>query len=171
MIPLFAIFLLLTGCVENTDINKNDIETIKIWMIAPLWSVASAYGEDAVNVKKDAIEQFNTENPNINIELIVENGNCDGKSATSAAQKLITVDKVPIILWWSCSSETLAAWKLANDNKVVLLSASASAPAISDIWPYVFRFRNDVHAAKKLWEYVSEHNKNIAIIYEKTDYA
>jgi ABC-type branched-subunit amino acid transport system substrate-binding protein len=33
-----------------------------------------------------------------NIELIYEDGKCNGKDSTSAAQKLISVDKVDMIL-------------------------------------------------------------------------
>jgi ABC-type branched-subunit amino acid transport system substrate-binding protein len=45
-----------------------------------------------------AIEKYNSSHTDSQIELIVEDGKCNGADATSAAQKLITVDKVPVML-------------------------------------------------------------------------
>jgi len=61
-----------------------------------------------------AAEQFNKTHSGIQIQLIIEDGKCDGKDATSAAQKLVNVDNVKIILGGVCSSETLAASKITQ---------------------------------------------------------
>lgn len=45
-----------------------------------------------------AAEGFNKANKNIQVDLIIEDGKCNGKDATSAAQKLVNVDQVKIIL-------------------------------------------------------------------------
>jgi len=50
------------------------------------------------------------------IELVVEDGKCNGKDATAAVQKLINIDKVAVIAGGACSSETLAAGKIAQEQ-------------------------------------------------------
>lgn len=45
-----------------------------------------------------AVEKHNTQHADKAIELIVEDGQCNGAAATSAAQKLITVDNVALLL-------------------------------------------------------------------------
>ena len=160
--------LLFAWCTDN--INQNTAQPIKIWFIAPLsWPVAN-YGLDAVNAFKDSLEKFKAQNPDIKIETIIEDGKCDWKDGASAWQKLITVDKVDVILWWWCSSETIAAGQIAQDNNITIFSAWSSSPAISDLWDYVFRLRNDAVSAIKLNNYISKNHKRIAIIYENTDF-
>jgi ABC-type branched-subunit amino acid transport system substrate-binding protein len=68
------------------------------------------------------VEKFNATHTGIQIQLVVEDGKCEGKDATSAAQKLITVDKVQAIVAGYCSAEAIAAGKIAQDNGVFFIS-------------------------------------------------
>jgi len=82
-------------------------EVVKIGVIAPLSGPGATYGEDAVNVFQQSVDEYNASNPTTKVTLIVEDGKCAGKDATSAAQKLVNVDKIDILLGGQCSSETL----------------------------------------------------------------
>ena len=160
------------GLSACTNSNKNAvITTVKIWVIAPLSWPGASFGTDGVNFYKYITEKFNAENKNVQIQLIVEDGKCSGKDATSAAQKLITIDKVDMIRWGMCSSETIAAGKIAQANKVFTIAPISSAPEISQIGDYVYRFYNDTETAKNLWAYAYKEFTGIALFTENTDYA
>lgn len=159
----------LSWCTTNNQ--TKEIKTVKIWVIAPLsWPWAS-FGTDWVNFYKYITDEFNAENKNVQIQLIVEDGKCSGKDSTSAAQKLIMIDKVDMIRWGMCSSETIAAWKISQANKVFTIAPVSSAPEISQIGDYVYRFYNDTETAKNLWSYASQEFSDIALFTENTDYA
>lgn len=54
-------------------------------------------------------------------------------------QKFVSIDEVDFIVGGTCSSTTLAAAPIANQNKTVMISAVSSAPSISEAGEYVFR--------------------------------
>ena len=170
MILIFILLILFTlsACIINNQ--NSDIKTIKIWVIAPISWPAADYGIDWVNTYKYLVDKFNFENKNIQIKLIIEDGKCNGKDSTSAAQKLININNVQIIMWGSCSSETLAAGKLAQQHGIVLMDSVASAPAISNIGDFVFKYINDNYAGKTLSKYASKILKSIVLVYDDTDY-
>jgi branched-chain amino acid transport system substrate-binding protein len=75
-------------------------EPIKIGAIAPLTGDAAVYGEPARNVIQMAVDEINAAGgiKGQQIELIFEDGKCNGKDGASAAQKLANVDKVQVII-------------------------------------------------------------------------
>lgn len=170
----------VTKNTDNAETNKpatskvdtNSSEEIKIWVIAPLSWPAATYWEDAANVYNDAVEEFNKNSDKVKIKLIVEDGKCNGKDANSAVQKLISIDKVKVIVWGSCSAETIAAGRIAQTNNVVMVSPTSSSPEITNIWNNIFRFWNDINATKKMASYLKWQNISaVAIINENTDYS
>ena len=165
----------LAWCTNTSTQTKTDTKQIvKVWVIAPLSWPASAYWEDAVNSYKFALEKMKEQwkMKDYDIELIYEDGKCNGKDATSAAQKLATIDNVSMILGGTCSAETLAAAKVAQAYKIPMLSAASSAPSITQLWEWVWRFYSDINQATMMANHLNGKNaKNIAILYENTDYA
>ena len=114
------------------------IQSLKLDGSLPLTGPAAKYRvhESALI----AVEEINSSG-GVNgkmIELIMEDGKCDGATAARAAQKLISIDKVKIILGGHCSTETLAIAPLAERNKVLLLASTSSSPAISGAGEYIF---------------------------------
>lgn len=163
----------LSGCTAPTTSTVAQEHTpIKIGVIAPLSGPAATIGEDAVHAYTLAIEKFNTSQSKYTAELVIEDGKCNGKDATSAAQKLVNIDNVKVIIWGVCSSETLAAIEVTQPAHVVLLSPASSSPEISKAKDFVYRFYNDLTQSEVLANYLSKSNLNkIAIIAENTDYA
>ena len=168
---LLAVFVIiwLSGCA--TDTQTKEVRTIKIWVIAPLSWPAATFGGDGVAFYTYIADIFNAENKDVQIQLIIEDGKCSGKDATSAVQKLIMIDKVDMIWWGMCSSETIAAGKIAQANKVFTIAPISSAPEISEIGEYVYRFYSDIETAKNLWTYAYKEFTGIALFTENTDYA
>ena len=156
---------------HNTSKIKTEKNLIKIWVLAPLSWWASSYWKDAVNTYKKSVDDYNKQNNKTKVELIIEDSKCNWKDSISATQKLINVDKVNFILGWICSSETIAAWKIAEAKKIVMISPTSSSPEISDIGEYIYRYWNDAHAWSWLSEYLNKKYKKITLIVENTDYA
>lgn len=172
---------LLAGCATQPTVSdvgngvvKKDLWTIKIGVIIPLSWPGASYGQDALHGYQYIVDTVNAAGgiDGRQIELIVEDGKCSGKDATAAVQKLINIDKLAVIAGGACSSETLAAGKIAQEQGVVMVSALSSSPDISQVGDYIFRYWNDLDAGKTMLNYLQKQNtKTIGIIYENTDYA
>lgn len=147
---------------------------IKLGFIGPLTGDAAVYGTSERNVTNMVVEEVNKAG-GINgrkIEVIYEDGHCNGKDASSAAQKLINVDGVRLILGGICSVETLAAAPVAEKSKVILFAAFSSAPAVSAAGDYIFRNSpSDNDSGKIDAELLAKRYKKVAIISEQTDYS
>lgn len=171
---LCIVSLFLVWCGQNpTDTSSGD-DTIRIGVIAPLSGPAATYGKDALHGYEYIVDTVNEAwwVDGKQLELVVEDGKCSAKDAVSAVQKLLNVDKVAVIAWWVCSSETIAAGKIAQQQKVPMLSALSSAPDVSAVGDYVFRYWNDLNAGQAMIDYLESIDaNNIAIVYENTDYA
>ncbi len=164
----------LAGCgMQNANNTANgETQTVKVGMIAPLSGPAATYGEDAIRAYQLAAEEFNNSQNDYMIEIIAEDGKCNGQDATAAAQKLVNIDQVKVILGGLCSAETLAAMKVTEPAKVVLVSAASSNPDISNADDYVYRYFNDLLQGKALTEHLEKIGAtNVALLYENTDYS
>jgi ABC-type branched-subunit amino acid transport system substrate-binding protein len=170
LITMWLSTMLIVGCGQQST-NTSSTKTIKVWVIAPLSGPASTYGEDTINAVTIAMTEFNASSKDIKMELVIEDGKCNGSDATSAAQKLITVDNVPIMLGWVCSSEALAASKIAQENNIVNIVAASQSPNISNVGKYVFRYANGISAAKLIGDLADKHFTKIVIVTEKTEFA
>lgn len=117
-------------------------EAIKIGAILPLTGKAASYGESAKVALDLALEEINKQGGinGRNIELIYEDSQGQSQMGVSAANKLITLDKINIILGPVMSSVTLAVAPIVEENKVILVTIS-SAPDITYAGDYVFRNR------------------------------
>jgi len=147
---------------------------IKIGFIGPLTGDGAPYGEAARGGLQIALDEIN-DNGGINgrmISIIYEDGECNNKSAVSAAQKLVNVDKVKIIIGGLCSGETLSIAPITEAAKIILFSPGSSAPSITSAGDYVFRNHvSDNYGGEFLAGVVAKNRSRIAIFSESTDYA
>lgn len=157
----------LTALNQNQDQTQAPAQTVKIGLMAPLTGDAASYGE---GVKKGA--ELAKKRLDMNIELVVEDTKCDGKEAASAANKLISVDKVATIIGELCSSATLAAAPVAEQNRVVLISPASTSPQLTTAGDYVFRtvpsdaLQGDF-GAKLVY---GKNLQKLAVLYSNEDY-
>jgi len=160
---------------NQTAQTPTQAETYKIGVIAALSGDAADYGETARNVLTISSEEINNSG-GINgkkVDLIYEDGKCTGQDGATAAQKLVSVDKVQVILGGTCSSETLAAVPIVAAQKVLLFSSLASSPDLTGISPYFFRNHpSDAYQGKVLAEtaYNKKGWKKVAVLSEQTDF-
>jgi branched-chain amino acid transport system substrate-binding protein len=149
---------------------------VKVGVIVPLTGDAAVYGEPGRNIIQLAADEINAAG-GINgqsIELIVEDGKCDGTSAANATQKLVNVDHVQVIIGGFCSSESLSAVPIAEAAKVAMISPGSSSPKLTNISKYFVRnYPSDSTQGSVLANiaYADKGWKNVAFIQEQTDYA
>lgn len=127
-----------------TSLNKKQVaepgsDPIKIGYFGPFTGpVAGSSGETIANGWKLAVAS----RPVLarrNVEVIYEDDACDPKKAAAAAQKLITVDKVNILVNGVCSGSMLAAAPIAEASKVILFTPVSTSPKITTAGDYIFR--------------------------------
>jgi len=154
----------------------NDTGAVKIGAVLPLTGDAAVYGEPLNKVLQIAVGEINA-NGGINgrqVELLVEDGKCNGQDAASAAQKLINVDGVKVIIGGFCSSESLAMVPIAAAAKVALISPGSSSPKLTNASPYFVRnYPSDSAQGAVLANiaFTDKGWKKVAFIQEQTDYA
>lgn len=150
-------------------------ETLKIGFISPLTGDAASIGVVNKAAVEVAVEEVNAQGGinGKNLEVIYEDGQCNAKTASSAAHKLIDIDKVPVILGGLCSTETSAFAPGAMQKKVLVLSHGSSAPALSRTGKYFFRsYPSDLNQGKFAAEYAYNtlKVKKVAILYHISDW-
>ncbi|MCF7905760.1 ABC transporter substrate-binding protein [Candidatus Gracilibacteria bacterium] len=166
--------LFLFGCESATqNTPSSEEEVLRIGAVNPLTGEATAYGDQTMNITNMVVEEINNTG-GINgkkIEIIWEDGKCTGKDGSLAAQKLINVDKVNIMLV-SCSMEVLGVAPITENREVLVFSTLATNPSIRDAGDFVFRSTpSDSSQGQVLAEYADAHFPKIGIISEQTDYA
>ncbi|MCD6099653.1 MAG: ABC transporter substrate-binding protein, partial [Candidatus Marinimicrobia bacterium] len=169
-----AVVVILVAVFFGTQTKKGP-EVIKIGAILPLTGGAGKYGEDAKLGIELAVEENNAKGgiKGKLIKVIFEDDQSNPQQTVSAFRKLITVHGVPVIIGAMTSSSALAVAPIAEQNRVVLISPSASAPVLSDAGDFVFRNElsdayGGVVQAELTWKKLRI--KKVAIIYINNDY-
>jgi branched-chain amino acid transport system substrate-binding protein len=149
-------------------------EPIKIGAILPLSGKNATYGNEIKNAIDLAIEEINNSG-GINgrkIEVIYEDDQADPKVGVNAMQKLVNIDKVPVVLGSWVSGVVVASAPIAEKAKVIVM-AEAIAPAITNAGDYIFRIQpSATYYSDKLMEVVINKLglKKIAIIYINNEF-
>ncbi len=179
---LSVLLVLLVACAPAKvpeekvaeQVMEKKAEIITIGAIVPLTGDGAAYGLPMQQVTEIAREEINAAG-GINgkmLEIIYEDGKCSAKEGSTAAQKLINVDKVKVILGGLCSGETLGAAPIAEEYKVILFSAASGSPDITAAGDYIFRnFPSDATSGSKIAAYANAKYPKVALLVETTDYA
>ncbi len=136
MLCVIIVILIAGGCV-----GEKKEEPVKIGVLITYTGGLGPIGEGMANGAKLAAMEINNKGiiKGKNVTLIFEDTGTDPAKAAEAARKLINIDKVQVIIGGVASSETLAIAPIAEQNKVVLISASSTAPSVSKAGEYVFR--------------------------------
>lgn len=175
---LILFVLILSACAPQQPVEKpvQFQGSYKIGVMLPLTGDGAAYGLPEQRGVKIAIDEINAKG-GINgrkLEAVYEDSKCNPKDGNAAAQKLVNIDKVKVIIGGACSGETLGASPITESNKVILISPSATNPDITKAGDFVFRTApSDAYAGVVAADYAfKELNvKKAAVISESTDYA
>ena len=114
---------------------------IKIGATMPLTGYAASYGEDAKRGVELAIDQANAAGGIRGKKLVAifEDDGGAGKTGIAAIQKLVTVDKLQVIVNGMMSATALPAAPICRDNKVVFIGTLTSHPEVTSPGGYIYR--------------------------------
>ncbi|MCX8118609.1 MAG: ABC transporter substrate-binding protein [Desulfobacterota bacterium] len=142
---IFSGFSLIFAPVVNSQ------ETYKVGAAIALSGSIAVYGEGFKKAIDLATEEINGKGgiKGKKLEIIYEDNKSTPKDCVNAVRKLITVDKVPVIIGPAASSNFMAAAPVAQESKVVMISAQGAAPGLTKAGEYIFRvFPSDVLQGK-----------------------
>ncbi|HRZ30073.1 MAG TPA: ABC transporter substrate-binding protein [Candidatus Paceibacterota bacterium] len=178
IVAIVVIILIVAGVwYWQTNKVSTPVETgpIKIGFIGPLTGDVASIGQNNKAATELAVEVINA-NGGVNgrqIEMIWEDGRCDGATAATAAQKLVNVDKVSAIIGGLCSGESISSAPIAEQGKVVMLSPLSSSPDLTLAGDYFFRnYPSDSYQGVKAAELATKdlQAKNIAVLACQDDW-
>ncbi|MDR4925407.1 ABC transporter substrate-binding protein [Peribacillus simplex] len=185
----------LAGCSGDSKTSSSSGgssksgDTIKIGANLELSGGTASFGQSAADGLKLAIAEINKEGiDGKKLEIVKVDNKSDAAEATSGSIKLVSQDKVVAVVGSATSTNTLAQVQVAQDNKVPLLTPTATNPDITNkagkLNDYVFRtcfidpfqgtvaanFASDEIGAKTAAIYVdsaSDYSKGLAAAFKE----
>ncbi len=172
IIGIIVVFILVWASYALLRQRRVSSGPIQIGFIGPLSGDGAAWGEEQKYAMDIAVEEINGKG-GVNgrtLSVIYEDGKCDGKTAATAAQKLISVDSIRILMP-VCSAESLAVAPIAEQNKVLEFAVWPTNPTYSGIGTYTFRNSySDDDTGKVMASTIGAKFSRVGIITELTDY-
>lgn len=155
--------------------QPSSTEALKIGAVFPLTGDTASYGQASKRGIDLATEEINAKGGigGRPLEVIFEDDEGKASKALSALQKLIAVDRIPMVMGSAGSSVTLAMAPVANENKVALITPVSSSPELTTKGgPYFFRVcPSDVVQAAMMAEWFKDDGRRTAgVIYLTTSW-
>jgi len=143
-IILILVLSLLTSTIVFIGCGKKEEDVIKIGAVLPLTGKSAQYGNWIKQAMDLGVEEINNKGGinGKNIIIIYEDDQANPKIASSVMEKLVNIEKVPVVIGSWASASVLAQAPIAERNKVVLIGIALS-PKIKDAGDYVFRIQPD----------------------------
>lgn len=149
-------------------------ETVKIGAVQPLSGKISVYGEGFQRAINLAVEEVNAAGgiKGKDLEVVYEDNLSTAQGTVSALQKLISIEKLPVIIGPAASSNFLAACPIAQREKTIFIGSESAASDISKCGSYVFRvFPSDMLQGIGVAELAEELGyKEVALTYINNDW-
>ena len=131
---------MLAGCGQEAKSDE-----IKIGANFEITGNVANYGGMTLEGLKLAIKQANDAG-GVNgkkITLVVADTKSEASEAANSATKLISTDKVKVLVGPSTTSNVLATTQIATENKIPLIAPTGTSPKITvengQVKPYIFR--------------------------------
>jgi branched-chain amino acid transport system substrate-binding protein len=167
---------LLAAAIGLTMTLPAVAETIKLGVAGPHSGDLASYGIPSRKAAELVVAKVNA-NGGINgkqVELMVEDDVCKPEVATNTATKLVSAG-VKVVLGHICSGATKAALPIYNNAGVIVMSPSATNPALTQSGEYPNFFRtiasDDAQAKAEVNFALNVLGlKKIAVIHDKGDY-
>jgi branched-chain amino acid transport system substrate-binding protein len=142
MLAVVCLGLLVTGCTPSQQAST---DTIKLGVNMELSGAVASYGQSTLDGIELAVEEINAAGgvEGKTVELIKYDNKSAADEATTLATKLMTQDGVVAILGPATTGAFKAEIPVANDNKIPVISGSATADDVtvdaSGVKEYAFR--------------------------------
>ena len=147
VLAIVALILGLSACdqigqllILSTPQMEDLSGEISIGLVYPTTGRLASVGMEMGSGFELALEEINNlQLSGTKLKFITEDSQGNAEGAIAAFNKLIGQDGVPVILGPATSSATEAAFPIAQQNRVVAISATAAARDLSAIGDFVFR--------------------------------
>ena len=168
MKKIFLMMLLVTAFIVGCGKKSADGNVIKIGVIAPLTGNYAQYGtavKEGVELKVDAINNAGGINGK-KIELVIADSKGDVQESVNAFKKMVSQDKVSVVIGEVVSATSQAISGLAQQAKVPLISATATSLDVTKGKDFVFRTTfTDPFQGKEVASYAKEKGfKSVAVL-------
>jgi branched-chain amino acid transport system substrate-binding protein len=132
ILPLLAFF---TGC------SKSAVQKPIVGALLAQSGENAQWGANARQGMQLILDQINADGGinGVPLQLIIEDSKGETREAITAFNKLRDLDHVLVVLGDIMSSTTLAVAPTANTSKTPIIGIGASAPAITQAGPYIYR--------------------------------
>jgi branched-chain amino acid transport system substrate-binding protein len=171
----WALSLAAAGCLAWAG-AAGAADTIRLGVAGPHSGDLASYGIPTINAAKLVVKAVNAKGGVLGkqVELLIEDDVCKPEVAANIAAKLAG-EKVDAVLGHICSGATKAALGTYRDSKIVVMSPSATNPALTQSGDYPNFFRtiaSDDAQAKLGVDFTTDTlgAKKIAVIHDKGDY-
>lgn len=162
---------MLAGAAGAEDIKLG----ISLGMTGPLESIAPAIRDGAKLAMKEVTDSGKLLDGSTITPVEADNTCVDAAASVAAVERLVSAEGVKGIMGGMCSGETIASLeKVGVPNGIVMISPSATSPALSTIDDKGFFFRtspSDARQGEVMADIVLEHDiKSVAVTYTNNDY-
>lgn len=175
-IRLFVVAMIIISIVFTSSGIGLAAEPIKLGVVGAHSGDLASYGIPSVRAAELVVKDINTNGGLLGrkIELFVEDDACKPEVATNIATKLVS-QGVHMVLGHICSGATKAALGIYNDSKMIVMSPSATNPALTQSGNYPNFFRtiasDDTQARLEVDFALNVLKlKKIAVLHDKGDY-
>ena len=114
---------------------KKELSQLRVGVMVPQSGDAASYGESVKRGVQLAKKELGAEH----VVFEFEDSKCDGKEAVSSINRLISAINVTAVIGELCSSATLPAAPIAEENQVVMISPASTAPTLTEAGDFIFR--------------------------------
>lgn len=151
-------------------------DTIKLGVAGAHSGDLASYGLPTVNAARLVVKMINAKGGVLGkqVEVLAQDDQCKPELATNAATKLVS-DGVTVVLGHICSGATKAVLPIYKEAGIVLMSPSATNPALTQSGDYPNFFRtiaSDDQQARLGVDFTIGKlgKKKIAVLHDKSDY-
>ncbi|HLR12253.1 MAG TPA: ABC transporter substrate-binding protein, partial [Burkholderiaceae bacterium] len=171
--PIAAAVGLATGMLLSANAAA---DTIKIGIAGPFTGALTQYGTMVKEGVDTAIELINADGGVLGkqLEAVVVDDACEPKQGPVVANRMVN-DGINYVVGHVCSGATIAATNIYDDEGVVMISPSATAPDVTEGKGYHFIFRTigrDDQQGPAAAEYIINNVKPelVAVVHDKQSY-
>lgn len=166
---MLLVLLIVLGCTP-TPTGEVVKDSIPIGGAFALTGFASGWGEAELNAATLAIEEINAQGGigGRQLRLVVEDTQSDNTKTVSAVSKLINVDSVKVVIGPTWLDSFGGAAPLADENKIVMITPSASITAVKSSKDFIYVFSTWYRVDKEsheLAEYLASAGKKRVVLF------
>ena len=175
LVALCAVALVTIFSLTACSKKQSETEEVAIGAIFDITESLAYMGQWSIEGAQIAIEEINGSGgiKGKTLKCIVEDAETKPEKAVAAFQKIINVNKIPVVIGFNGSSEVMACAPIANKTHTVLFSTGGASPLITEAGDYVFRNRlsGDLEVREMAQYAIGKMNiRKVAIFFINNDY-